>query len=85
MMSSACIDEHYLVFLVGIIDFDFRLGVDGDALAAIAITKLQGELVKDGREPSVESKGKHGKSVSKRAAALRSYEKTKGKNSGFLE
>jgi ATP-dependent Clp protease ATP-binding subunit ClpC len=54
-------------------------------LAAIAVTKLQGELVKDGREPSVESKGKHGKSVSKRAAALRSYEKTKGKNSGFLE
>ncbi|KAJ6294408.1 hypothetical protein OIU76_022476 [Salix suchowensis] len=35
-----------------------RFGVDGDHLAAIAVTKLQGELVKDGREPSVESKGK---------------------------
>ena len=85
MISSACIGEHYLVFLMGIIECDFRLGVDGDGLAAIAITKLQGELVKDGREPSVESKGKHGKSVSKRAAALRSYEKTRGKNSRFLE
>ncbi|KAJ6672130.1 CHAPERONE PROTEIN CLPD CHLOROPLASTIC [Salix viminalis] len=57
-----------------------RLGVDGDGLAAIAITKLQGELVKDGREISVESKGKHDKSVSKKAAALRSYEKTREKS-----
>ncbi|KAJ6375253.1 hypothetical protein OIU77_000269 [Salix suchowensis] len=57
-----------------------RLGVDGDGLAAIAITKLQGELVKDGREISVESKGKHDKSVSKKAAALRSNEKTREKS-----
>ena len=84
-MSSPCIDKYYLVFLLGIIEYDFGLGVDGDGLAAIAITKLQGELVKDGREISVESKGKHDKSVSKKAAALRSYEKTRGKNSGFLE
>ncbi|KAI9381462.1 hypothetical protein POPTR_015G110000v4 [Populus trichocarpa] len=45
-----------------------RFGVDGDHLAAIAVTKLQGELVKDGREPSVESKGKREKSFSKKAA-----------------
>ncbi|XP_011040314.1 PREDICTED: chaperone protein ClpD, chloroplastic-like [Populus euphratica] len=49
-----------------------RFGVDGDHLAAIAVTKLQGELVKDGREPSVESKGKREKSFSKKATALRS-------------
>ncbi|KAJ6869398.1 chaperone protein ClpD [Populus alba x Populus x berolinensis] len=45
-----------------------RFGVDGDHMAAIAVTKLQGELVKDGREPSVESKGKREKSFSKKAA-----------------
>ncbi|CAK7336888.1 unnamed protein product [Dovyalis caffra] len=58
-----------------------RLGADGDHLAAIAVTKLQGELVKDGREAPVESEGKHDKSVSKKAAALRYSEKSRGKNS----
>ena len=61
---------------MGLNGCDFRFGVDGDHLAALAITKLQGELVKDGREPSVESKGKREKSFSKKAA--------RGKNSGFL-
>ncbi|KAI5563128.1 hypothetical protein BDE02_15G096200 [Populus trichocarpa] len=57
-----------------------RFGVDGDHLAAIAVTKLQGELVKDGREPSVESKGKREKSFSKKAAALRSSGKSRDKS-----
>ncbi|KAJ6410553.1 hypothetical protein OIU84_007325 [Salix udensis] len=57
-----------------------RFGVDGDQLAAIAVTKLQGELVKDGREPSVESKGKREKSFSKKAAALRSSEQSRDKS-----
>jgi ATP-dependent Clp protease ATP-binding subunit ClpC len=69
---------------VGLNGCDFRFGVDGDHLAAIAVTTLQGELVKDGREPSVESKGKREKSFSKKAAALRSSGKSRGKNSGFL-
>ncbi|KAJ6688503.1 CHAPERONE PROTEIN CLPD CHLOROPLASTIC [Salix koriyanagi] len=57
-----------------------RFGVDGDHLAAIAVTKLQGELVKDGREPSVESKGKREKSFTKKAAALRSSEQSRDKS-----
>lgn len=61
----------------------FRLGASGDHLAAIAVTKLQGELAKDGREPSVESKGAREKSRSKKAAALKSSERTRGKKSTY--
>ncbi|KAF2311610.1 hypothetical protein GH714_025243 [Hevea brasiliensis] len=57
-----------------------RLGANVDHLAAVAVTRLQGELAKDGRELSVESKGSREKSFSKKAAALRSSEKTREKS-----
>uniref|UniRef100_A0A6N2L516 Clp R domain-containing protein n=1 Tax=Salix viminalis TaxID=40686 RepID=A0A6N2L516_SALVM len=55
---------------------------DGSAgrISCYSNNQTSRELVKDGREISVESKGKHDKSVSKKAAALRSYEKTREKS-----
>ncbi|CAN1317833.1 Chaperone protein ClpD, chloroplastic [Linum perenne] len=55
---------------------DFRFGTDAIRLAAVAVTKLQRDLAKDGRQQTSLSK--------KAAAAIRSSEKAKGKNSTCL-
>ncbi|PPR92051.1 hypothetical protein GOBAR_AA28627 [Gossypium barbadense] len=57
-----------------------RLGANINHLAAEAVTRLQGELAKDGREPSLSSKKMSEKSSSGNAAVLRSPDKTKGKS-----
>ncbi|CAN1241996.1 Chaperone protein ClpD2, chloroplastic [Linum perenne] len=57
-----------------------RLGANANHLAAIAVTKLQGELAKDGREEPSLSKGTSEKVLSKKAAAFRSSEKAKEKS-----
>ncbi|OMO52318.1 Chaperonin ClpA/B [Corchorus olitorius] len=57
-----------------------RLGANVNHLAAAAVTRLQGELAKDGREPSVASKKMSEKSNSGNAAALRSPDKARGKS-----
>ncbi|XP_043806470.1 chaperone protein ClpD, chloroplastic isoform X2 [Manihot esculenta] len=57
-----------------------RLGANVDYLAAEAVTRLQGELAKDGRELSVGSKRSREKSFYKKAAASRSSEKTREKS-----
>ncbi|OMO94797.1 Chaperonin ClpA/B, partial [Corchorus capsularis] len=57
-----------------------RLGANVNHLAAAAVTRLQGELAKDGREPSVSSKKMSEKSNSGNAAALRSPDKARGKS-----
>ncbi|CAN0915963.1 Chaperone protein ClpD, chloroplastic, partial [Linum grandiflorum] len=58
-----------------------RLGANATHLAAVAITRLQGELAKDGRggEPSL-SKGTSEKILSKKAVAFRSAEKAREKS-----
>ncbi|CAN1317829.1 Chaperone protein ClpD, chloroplastic [Linum perenne] len=53
-----------------------RFGTDAIRLAAVAVTKLQRDLAKDGRQQTSLSK--------KAAAAIRSSEKAKGKNSTCL-
>ncbi|PPR81653.1 hypothetical protein GOBAR_AA39059 [Gossypium barbadense] len=57
-----------------------RLGANINHLAAEAVIRLQGELAKDGREPSLSSKKMSEKSSSGNAAVLRSPDKTKGKS-----
>ncbi|XVF11332.1 hypothetical protein REPUB_Repub08aG0018200 [Reevesia pubescens] len=57
-----------------------RLGANVNHLAAAAVTRLQGELAKDGREPSVSSKKMHEKSLSGNAAVSRSPDKARGKS-----
>ncbi|XWS51537.1 hypothetical protein CRYUN_Cryun12cG0184600 [Craigia yunnanensis] len=57
-----------------------RLGANVNHLAAAAVTRLQGELAKDGREPSVTSKKMREKSLSGNAAVLRSPDKGRGKS-----
>ncbi|KAJ8752593.1 hypothetical protein K2173_005482 [Erythroxylum novogranatense] len=57
-----------------------RLGANVNELAAVAISRLQGELAQDGREPSLRSKEAYGKTLPKKTAALRSTEKTKEKS-----
>ncbi|MBA0674116.1 hypothetical protein Goari_015728, partial [Gossypium aridum] len=59
---------------------NLRLGANINHLAAEAVTRLQGELAKDGREPSLSSKKMSEKSSSGNAAVLRSPDKTKGKS-----
>lgn len=54
---------------------DFRLGADANELAAIAISRLQGELAKDGREP----KRQREKSFSGKITIDRSAERSGGK------
>ncbi|MBA0578296.1 hypothetical protein Gorai_020586, partial [Gossypium raimondii] len=56
------------------------MGANINHLAAEAVTRLQGELAKDGREPSLSSKKMSEKSSSGNAAVLRSPDKTKGKS-----
>ncbi|CAI0417326.1 unnamed protein product [Linum tenue] len=50
------------------------------SLRAVAVTKLQGELAKDGREEPSVSKGTREKPLSSKAIALRSSEKAKEKS-----
>ncbi|KAK8586560.1 hypothetical protein V6N13_010149 [Hibiscus sabdariffa] len=57
-----------------------RLGANINHLAAAAVARLQGELIKDGREPSLSSKKMREKSLSSNAAVLRSPDKPKGKS-----
>ncbi|XP_017973636.1 PREDICTED: chaperone protein ClpD, chloroplastic [Theobroma cacao] len=57
-----------------------RLGADLNHLADAAVTRLQGELAKDGREPSVPSKKMREKSLSGNATVLRSPDKARGKS-----
>ncbi|KAH7516882.1 hypothetical protein ACOSP7_000230 [Xanthoceras sorbifolium] len=57
-----------------------RLGANVNSLAAVAISRLQGELAKEGREPSLASKGMREISLSGKAAAIKSSEKTRGKS-----
>lgn len=58
----------------------FRLGAKVNQLAAVAVSRLQGELAKDGREPSRVSDEMQEKSISKR---VRSFGKAKGKKKLF--
>ncbi|CAL1405619.1 unnamed protein product [Linum trigynum] len=57
-----------------------RLGANANQLAAVAVTKLQGELAKEGREEPSVSKGTREKPLSRKAIALRSSEKAKEKS-----
>ncbi|KAM4114315.1 hypothetical protein ACJW30_04G059600 [Castanea mollissima] len=57
----------------------YRLGANVNQLAAVAIFRLQEELAKDGRNPSVESQWMRGKSFSRKAAIMRSPEKPREK------
>lgn len=54
-----------------------RLGVDVNHLAAVAVSRLQGELAKEGREPSL-AKGVRENSISGKTAALKSPGRTRG-------
>ncbi|KAA8542032.1 hypothetical protein F0562_023184 [Nyssa sinensis] len=57
-----------------------RLGANVNHLAAVAISRLQGELAKDGREPPAVLKHKREKSFTGKAALVRSSEKTREKS-----
>ncbi|KAJ8634450.1 hypothetical protein MRB53_027786 [Persea americana] len=57
-----------------------RLGVNIDHLATVAVSRLQGELAKDGREPPAVSKKTHEKSSIGKATVAKSSDKQKGKS-----
>ena len=65
---------------MGLDQYDFRLGANVNHLAAVAVSRLQGELAKDGSEPAATFKGMQGKSFSGKAAIVKSSGKKKGKN-----
>lgn len=48
--------------------YDFRLGTNGNQLAAVAFSRLQKEIAKDGREPNTVSKGMPKKSISRKGS-----------------
>ncbi|KAJ9671300.1 hypothetical protein PVL29_025135 [Vitis rotundifolia] len=56
------------------------LGANVNHLAAVAVSRLQGELAKDGSEPSATFKGMQGKSFSGKAAIVKSSGKKKEKS-----
>lgn len=56
------------------------LGADLNQLASVAISRLQGELAKDGREPLVTSQKMHKRPPVGKAAVVRTSEKTKEKS-----
>ncbi|KAK7316873.1 hypothetical protein RJT34_00645 [Clitoria ternatea] len=65
--------EHILVALVKVDDGStsrvlYRLGTNANQLAAVAFSRLQKELAKDGREPNMVSKGMHNKSISRKGS-----------------
>ncbi|KAI9178302.1 hypothetical protein LWI28_024900 [Acer negundo] len=58
-----------------------RLGTNINSLAAVAVSRLQGELAKEGREPFFASKGMREIPLSGgKAAGIKSSEKTRGKS-----
>ncbi|ERN06429.1 chaperone protein ClpD, chloroplastic isoform X1 [Amborella trichopoda] len=57
-----------------------RLGVDPDHLASIAVTRLQGELAKDGREPSISSNKPREKSTPGKSSISRVSDRRKEKS-----
>lgn len=57
-----------------------RLGANVNHLAAVAASRLQGELAKDGSEPSATFKGMQGKSFSGKAAIVKSSGRKKEKS-----
>lgn len=56
------------------------LGADLNQLASVAISRLQGELAKDGREPLVTSQKMQKRPAAGKAAVVRTSEKTKEKS-----
>lgn len=56
-----------------------RLGANVNNLAAVAISRLQGEMAKDGREPPTALKRSHENSLSQKATHSRSLEKSRDK------
>jgi len=65
--------------LMLLVSNDFRLGSNPDQLAAVAYSRLQKELARDGREPGYVSNGGHNKSISQRRSGAGPAAKTKGK------
>lgn len=61
-------------------NYYFRLGVNANDLATVAVSRLQGELAKDGRDPPTSSKRMREKSVPGKVTIDRSSEKAKGKD-----
>ncbi|WOG99329.1 hypothetical protein DCAR_0518677 [Daucus carota subsp. sativus] len=57
-----------------------RLGVNANDLATVAVSRLQGELAKDGRDPPTPSKRMREKSVPGKVTIDRSSEKAKDKS-----
>ena len=53
-------------------------------MATVAVSRLQGELAKDGREPPAVSKKTHEKSSIGKATVAKSSDKQKGVQPGFL-
>ncbi|BAT79060.1 hypothetical protein VIGAN_02186400 [Vigna angularis var. angularis] len=65
--------EHITVGLVKVDDGSvsrvlYRLGTNGNQLAAVAFSRLQKEIAKDGREPNTVSKGMPNKSISRKGS-----------------
>lgn len=61
------------------------MGANANHLAAVAVSRLQGELAKDGSEPSAAFGGMQGKSFSGKAAIVKYSEKRKGKKFYFFQ
>jgi len=59
--------------------YDFRLGTNGNQLAAVAFSRLQKEIAKDGREPNTVSKGIPNKSLSRKGSEAGASGTTGGK------
>ncbi|XP_071722492.1 chaperone protein ClpD, chloroplastic-like, partial [Rutidosis leptorrhynchoides] len=62
-----------------------RLGANINHLTASAVSRLQGELAKDGRVPSVSPKGISQKSLTGSADLAKSPERTRGKKSALAQ
>lgn len=82
--------EHIFVALMKVDDGSsarilYRLGSNPDQLAAVAYSRLQKELARDGREPGYVSNGGHNKSISQRRSGAGSAAKTKDKKSALSQ
>lgn len=62
----------------------FRLEINVPQLAAVAVSRLQRELAKDGREPNMVSKRMQDKSISRKGTASGSSDASTGKNFFFF-
>ncbi|XP_020111189.1 chaperone protein ClpD2, chloroplastic-like isoform X1 [Ananas comosus] len=56
------------------------LGADPNHLASVAFSRLQGELMKDGRQSAASSEIIHAKPPARKAAHLKSFQKSQGKS-----